>query len=403
MIAQAGDWMAAREQLRGDPVTGGLLRRLAKGWRALTGGSGVRDDVGTTHNQAGDSHLGRRTLLACSGGGDSSALVLGLCAGVAKARERFVVGHVVHDLRSSEESLTDRDRARDLAAWVGVEFVEAKVRVREDSHGAVGVDEDTNHESRARRARYRVLAKLARAQGCGFVATAHHADDAMETVLMRLLRGSAGVGLGGIHHTRGIGHDVVLVRPMLWGDGLTRVDSEQVCAVAGFAFALDKTNADETRLRAYLRARVLPALRGVRSDAATRITSAGRLLAEAGRVVRARGSQLAALGVKTRNDDVADQAIVFDRPGLAGEERIVLGEVVRAVHTRLAKETGFGSVRGHDRLNARVLGEVGDRIKDESMHARTMAVGHMAVTVTSRQVRFAMRQAGTGKAKAQSE
>jgi len=82
------------------------VRRIVRAWRALTGGRGVRD-------------VDRRTLIACSGGVDSSALVLAL----ATATEHLVVAHVVHDMRGAEDALADRDAARVLAERVGLGFV----------------------------------------------------------------------------------------------------------------------------------------------------------------------------------------------------------------------------------------------------------------------------------------
>jgi tRNA(Ile)-lysidine synthase TilS/MesJ len=372
---------------------GTLIRRMVRGWRGLSGGAEVRDDAeggaGTERN------AGRKTLLACSGGADSSALVLGLCAGVSRASERFVVGHVVHDLRPRADALKDRDAAKALAAWIGLKFVEAGVRVRSGASARVrecerardgGGDErpkrtgeaagvGRNLEALARTARYRALARMARANGCGFVASAHQVDDAMETVLMRLLRGAGGIGLGGVRASRKIGRGVLLVRPMLAeSGGVSRAQSELLCREAGVAHAVDATNADETRLRAYVRGKVSPGLRGARRDAAARVASAGRVLAEAGRVVRARGEEVAARGVEREGE------FELSRSVLAEEEPIVIGEVVRIAHERLVGR------RGLDRLSQSVLREVAARVRDQSPHARTLVAGGLGVEVLAKKV-----------------
>jgi tRNA(Ile)-lysidine synthetase-like protein len=336
----------------------------------------VRDD-------GGDDAQGRRTLIACSGGADSAALVIGLCAGVSKAAERFIVGHVVHDLRPDREALADRDVARALAAWVGLAFVEGRVvvrksaKVREWESANVGevAGRGGNLEGLAREARYRELARMARESGCGFVASAHQVDDAMETVVMRLLRGSSGIGLGGVRLSRRIGRGVTLVRPLVAEDACVgRAESERLCDAAGFAYAVDATNADETRLRAFVRAKVSPGLRAAREDAAARVASAGRVLAEAGRVVRSRGIEVLSRGA------VRGGVFEIERRVLAGEEPIVIGEVVRLAHEQLVGRAKL------DRLSGKVLREVAERVRDGTPHARRMVVGGMVVEVASKRV-----------------
>ena len=369
-------WAVVRERLRGDRELGRIVRRMVRGWRGLTGGAGVRDD-------GGDDAQGRRTLIACSGGADSAALVIGLCAGVSKAAERFIVGHVVHDLRPDREALADRDVARALAAWVGLAFVEGRVvvrksaKVRECESANVGEASRRggNLEGLAREARYRELARMARESGCGFVASAHQVDDAMETVVMRLLRGSSGIGLGGVRLSRRIGRGVTLVRPLVAEDACVgRAESERLCDAAGFSYAVDATNADESRLRAFVRAKVSPGLRAARGDAAARVASAGRVLAEAGRVVRSRGIEVLSRGA------VREGVFEIERRVLASEEPIVIGEVVRLAHEQLVGRVKL------DRLSGKVLREVAERVRDGTPHARRMVVGGMVVEVASKRV-----------------
>ncbi|VAX42586.1 tRNA(Ile)-lysidine synthetase, partial [hydrothermal vent metagenome] len=177
------------DAVRRDRMTRGVVAR----WRALTGG------------QPADDH-DRRTLVACSGGADSVALVLMLAAGGGVGSE-IVVGHVLHDLRSADETAADRDLVAGLAARLGLRFVEAPVTVR---------DQPGNAEGNAREARYHQLERLAWETGCPFVATAHHANDQVETMLMAMLRGAGVGGMAGMEPRRGLGErGIALVRPML--------------------------------------------------------------------------------------------------------------------------------------------------------------------------------------------
>ena len=72
-----------------------------------------------------------------------------------------------------------------------------------------------NVQAEARAMRYRLLNEWAIERGLEAVATAHHADDQAETLLMRLARGAGVGGLGGTRARRALSEDVLLIRPLL--------------------------------------------------------------------------------------------------------------------------------------------------------------------------------------------
>lgn len=225
---------------------------------------------------------GEPVLVACSGGADSSALVLAM----ASAGACGVVAHVVHDLRPRRAALADRDSAGRLAERVGWPFVTTNVRVKALKGNA---------EANARHARYHALARLAAKRGLRFIATAHHADDQIETVLMRLLRGAAPTALAGIRERRGLS-DSVLIRPML---GISRAQARAICKSAGWPWREDATNADRTRLRARLRAEVVPRLRRIRPDLGDRVGTLAAQSAELDRLLASRARRVLALATRT--------------------------------------------------------------------------------------------------------
>ena len=75
----------------------------------------------------------------------------------------------------------------------------------------------------------------------GAVATAHHADDQAETLLMRLLRGAGVGGLGGKPRKRALSEQVLLIRPLL---GWRKSDLEALVADAGLSPVDDPSNRD---------------------------------------------------------------------------------------------------------------------------------------------------------------
>ena len=108
--------------------------------------------------------------------------------------------------------------------------------------------EPGNLQERAREARYDALCRSFGTRRCEVFATAHHADDQAETVLMRLNRGSGLAGLAGIRARRVIvGEDplgeYLLVRPLL---GWRRAELAKIVADAGIDPAHDPSN-DDTR------------------------------------------------------------------------------------------------------------------------------------------------------------
>ena len=205
---------------------------------------------------------GSTIVVACSGGADSIALLRGL-AMLATRRKwelELIVGHVQHHLRG-EAAEQDAAVVRNLADELGLGFERRDVKP-----GQV----PGNVEANARTMRYRALTQIALGHDAHYVATAHHADDQLETVLMRLIRGASVTGLRGIAWRKRLrtGHDadrVYAIRPML---GAHHEDAIDLLKQLGQPWQEDETNADLTRTRARLRHQVLPLLKAIRGDAA---------------------------------------------------------------------------------------------------------------------------------------
>ena len=108
-----------------------------------------------------------------------------------------------------------------------------------------------NLQAEARTARYTALAEWARGAGLAALATAHHADDQAETVLLRLNRGSGAAGLAGVR-ARGLvpGSSIPLLRPLL---DYRRAELAVVVEAAGIEPAQDPSNENDRFDRARLR------------------------------------------------------------------------------------------------------------------------------------------------------
>lgn len=297
------------------------VRRIVRSWRELTAA------------EAGGGEGGRRTLVACSGGADSSALALAL----SSATDELILGHVMHDLRPPDEARHDAERVVELGRRIGREAVIEQIQVA----GLRG-----NVEANARSARYRALARLAEARGCRFVATGHHADDQLETVLMWLVRGAGPAALAGLEPVRSLGAGRVrLIRPQL---AVTRRDCERICQRAGWVWSVDCTNEDTQRWRAYLRREVVPGLEQLRPGVARRVTASAALWRQAGRLIDARAEALLAAAEPTDRTQTLRQ-LRWRREVLRDEPGVVLGAMLRAAAQR------WHGDRRRDRLTWRAL------------------------------------------------
>jgi tRNA(Ile)-lysidine synthase len=181
-----------------------------------------------------------RALVAVSGGPDSAAL-LHLLHGTRDLHQLdLVVAHFDHGIHP--ESATVAAGVRALAARYRLAY--------EEGRGALGA---AAGETAARTARYGWLEATRVRLGAAIIFTAHHADDQVETVLMRALEGSGPAGLAGMAAHRG-----AVVRPLL---SFRRAAILRYVRAEGLTPWGDPANQDPRHLRAWLRADVLPVLR----------------------------------------------------------------------------------------------------------------------------------------------
>jgi tRNA(Ile)-lysidine synthase len=177
-----------------------------------------------------------------SGGADSMAL-LALVSDYNRHAERHVI---VHHCHHGVESAADR--------WASQVEAEAGKRGFQWCLHRLHLTRGAEFERRAREARY--AAVMAHVATGDVVMTAHHRDDQIETVVLRLAQGSGLIGLAGIPEVRDFGPGV-LVRPLL---GLTRRQLLGVVAARGLDYVADPSNHDVRFRRNLIRWKLLPAL-----------------------------------------------------------------------------------------------------------------------------------------------
>ena len=189
---------------------------------------------------------GKTVLAACSGGADSMAMVLLLADLTAKYGFSLVVSHINHGIRG-EEAERDAAFVAEFCARRGLPFV-----LETGDAPALCAQMHTGMEDAARTLRYRLLTDAAEQCGAEYIATAHTADDHLETLLLHLTRGAGLAGMSGIRPQNGR-----ILRPIL---PLTRADTEAVVTSYGEGFVTDSTNASDLYARNRIRHNVVPVL-----------------------------------------------------------------------------------------------------------------------------------------------
>lgn len=195
---------------------------------------------------------GRHLLVAASGGLDSTVLAHALCARRAAHGLRVSLGHVHHGLRGAEADADERSVA-ELARRLEAPFASRRVDPEALRTGRSSRDRPTLQEA-ARELRYRALGQIAEALGADGIATAHHADDQAETLLLRLLRGTGPDGLAGIPERSPDGR---ILRPLLF---VPRDEIRAYAAREGLSWREDASNASDRYARNRLRRDWLPGL-----------------------------------------------------------------------------------------------------------------------------------------------
>ena len=222
---------------------------------------------------------GETIVVAVSGGADSTALLLAIeeLRRNQKLHTDVCVAHLDHRLRKS--SAKDAKWVTELAQRLGFRSITGRSKVAEDARAA-----NDNLEQAAREARYAFLARTAKKVSANYVLTAHTMDDQAETVLLRLMRGSAGSGLGGMEPLRPLTKNspLILARPLLWA---RRVDTEDYCRLRRTEFIRDEMNDDLSFARVKVRKQLVPLMQSFNQRVVEALSRTATQLREDGAVL----------------------------------------------------------------------------------------------------------------------
>jgi len=204
-----------------------------------------------------------RVLVAVSGGPDSMALLHALAILKKKMGFDLVAHGVDHGLRKT--AAQELDLAEAFAARLDVPFARTNLKVASGG----------NLQARARDARHEALEK-ARVNGkAAVIATAHHADDRAETMLIRILRGT---GVRGLAVLPPRAEGAPLVRPFIFA---RRDDIDRHNERHAVPFSVDPSNHDPRFLRTRVRAELIPLLSELNPGAVSHLCKLAQELSDA--------------------------------------------------------------------------------------------------------------------------
>ena len=208
-------------------------------------------------------------LVALSGGADSVTLLLIL----KDLGYRIEAAHCNFHLRG-EESNRDEEFVKKLCQEqnVPLHLIHFDTKEYADLH-------QVSIEMAARDLRYEYFRQLRQDIGAEKVCVAHHRDDAVETLLMNLMRGSGVHGLTGIRASNG-----EIVRPLL---DITRQEIENYLHSIGQDYVMDSTNLVDDVLRNKIRLKVLPLLEQINPNTSVNIGKTARFMQETEKVIEA--------------------------------------------------------------------------------------------------------------------
>ncbi|SFK39289.1 tRNA(Ile)-lysidine synthase [Marinilactibacillus piezotolerans] len=200
-----------------------------------------------------------KVLIAVSGGVDSMVLLHLVTHLPNDIRPRFSVAYVDHQLRNT--SIIERHAVNKIAENLGIPFY--SYIWEKETHPQSGT------EKAAREIRYHFFHKVMVEQNITKLLTGHHKNDQVETILMRIVRGSAINQLVGIHKKR-LFKDKEIIRPLL---RFTKSELYTYAKAYELDFYEDESNTSFQYTRNRYRNRILPLLKKENKEVEDHLTN----------------------------------------------------------------------------------------------------------------------------------
>ena len=192
---------------------------------------------------------GQRVLVAVSGGPDSVFLLHALNSMKDALKIKLYIGNLDHGIRGRASQI-DSEFTRHLAESFNIPFIYKKI------DPAVYGNKKFSKEEIAREHRYDFLIKSAKRRRIDIIATGHTLDDHVETILMRIIKGTTLRGIMGIPPVR-FQDGIKIIRPLI---DMHKGEIEDFLKADALPYRTDHTNLENIYFRNEMRNRVLPYL-----------------------------------------------------------------------------------------------------------------------------------------------
>ncbi|MBO5852437.1 MAG: tRNA lysidine(34) synthetase TilS [Clostridia bacterium] len=231
--------------------------------------------------------------VALSGGADSVCLLYILNELADRYGVKISAIHINHMLRG-EESNRDEAFVRELCKRENIPLTVKRIDI-------TSLAEQTGEsiELAARKARYNAFSQI----DTGVVATAHSADDNLETVIYNITRGSGLTGVCGIPPKRDI-----YIRPLI---ACSRYEIEDYLRTKGATFVTDSSNLTDDYTRNFIRHNIVPMLKSINPSAEQTVTSMCSSLREDEEFLKTSAKRVYAL---TLREDFLDAELLKIQP-----------------------------------------------------------------------------------------
>lgn len=186
-------------------------------------------------------------VVGCSAGPDSMALLHYL---TNNTKNKIICCHINHNVR--KESKEEEKYLKDYCQKQNIPFEVYKIEKYQEN----------NFENEARIKRYNFYEQTLKKYNCHYLFLAHHGDDLIETIIMKINRGSNLEGYAGIKEISKQ-KDYTIIRPFL---SYTKEDLLNYDEKNNVEYFIDKTNLDTTYTRNRIRANILPVLKNENKD-----------------------------------------------------------------------------------------------------------------------------------------